>query len=91
MKRKIVSIATLSMDNDVEGTYGEVVAVADDGTLWKGGMKCLNLDQVKAFYAQAKVGAPTTKVMTAPAYEYGWVWEQLPALPDDNSNLTKRR
>lgn len=89
MKRNIVSITTLSMDNDVEGTHGVVVAVADDGTLWKGGIVCLNRAQVQAYYAQVKAVAMTPTEWTPPAYQYGWTWEQLPGLPDDNSNLTK--
>lgn len=89
MKRKIVGIATLSMDNEVEGTHGEVVALADDGTLWKGGMKCLNMEQVQAYYAQARASAVAATKAIPPAYQYGWAWEQLPGLPDNNSNLTK--
>jgi len=78
MKRKIVQIAV--QEHTKEGDGGRLVALADDGTLWEGGILLLNADELSA---ARRAGAKT------PAPKYGWQWVQIPDLPQNTSNLTK--
>ena len=90
MKRKIVHIAAIQAHPTTDIPM-EVIALADDGTLWRGSEQCLNVDEVKAYYAAVKSNAlATTSTSAAPKGIYGWKWDELPGLPDDSRNLTKQ-
>jgi hypothetical protein len=66
MKRKIVQIATYYQKVEEGLSRGILIALADDGTIWRGYQKTANVET--------------------------WKWyDELPSLPDDNSNLGKVR
>lgn len=73
MKRKIIQIATMPALD--AGAVPVIIALADDGTVWDG---CSRL-----------VGNHTREDGSYGGAKYEWGWEQIPALPDNLSNLSK--
>ena len=73
MKRKIIQIATMPANDP--GAIPVIFALADDGTVWDGCSR-LNGHYVRD---DGSYGGP----------KYEWGWEQIPALPDNLTNLSK--
>lgn len=73
MKRKIVQIACMPANDP--GAVPVIFALADDGTVWGG---CSSI-----------VGHHMRDdgMYLGPKFE--WAWDQIPSLPDNNSNLSK--
>lgn len=85
MKRKIVQIVDRFISTDDEAI---LVALADDGTLWEGCTRLVNNDEVMAFNVLPYL---ERNGRTAPERIYQFYWEQIPGLPDDNTNFGKVR
>lgn len=84
MKRKIIQIIDRFINKEEEAT---LVALADDGTVWEGGVTNTNAAAVTDASRQRNID----KVTVIPARVYTFVWTQIPGLPDDNANLGKVR
>lgn len=81
MERKIKTIATLSTANG-----SSVIALAEDGTLWRGRWIKEEPDVTNSTKQDPPVWAKSSAKPT-----WKWIWDMIPNLPVDSKNLTRVR
>lgn len=84
MKRKIIQIVDRFISKEDEAT---LVALAEDGTVWEGCLRQVNKERDKYNALPYEI----RKITPVPANVFEFSWEQLPGLPNDNTNLSRVR